>query len=107
MGIDPQWGVAGLTASAGVAGWVEFALLRRTLNARIGRTGLPASLVARLWGAAAIAAAAAWIVKFALGGHHPLAFGLMVIAAYGVVYFACAWLLRIEECAALVRRIGR
>ena len=32
LGIEPRWGVAGLTASAGVAGWVEFALLRRTLN---------------------------------------------------------------------------
>ena len=31
------WGAAGLTASAGSAGWVEMLLLRRTLNARIGR----------------------------------------------------------------------
>ncbi len=30
-----KFGVAGLTASAGVAGWVEFTLLRRTLNRRI------------------------------------------------------------------------
>ena len=36
-------GVAGLTASAGIAGWIEMLLLRRTLNARIGRTSLPAS----------------------------------------------------------------
>ena len=107
MGIDPQWGVAGLTASAGVAGWVEFTLLRRTLNARIGRTGLPASLVARLWLGAAVAAAAAWGVKIALGRHHPLVFGLVVIATYGIVYFGAAWLLRIEECAALVRRLRR
>ncbi|HEY2012388.1 MAG TPA: murein biosynthesis integral membrane protein MurJ, partial [Bryobacteraceae bacterium] len=57
LGIEPRWGVAGLTASAGVAGWVEFALLRRTLNRRIGSTGLPATLVARLWGSAAVAAA--------------------------------------------------
>ena len=36
IGIDRRWGVAGLTASAGVAGWVEFTLLRRALNRRIG-----------------------------------------------------------------------
>ena len=107
IGVDPKWGVAGLTASAGVAGWVEFTLLRRTLNARIGRTGLPASLVARLWFAAAVAAATAWGVKGALGFRHPLSFGLVVIAAYGVVYIAAAWLLRVEECAALVRRLRR
>ncbi|HLX71915.1 MAG TPA: murein biosynthesis integral membrane protein MurJ, partial [Verrucomicrobiae bacterium] len=29
-GIDARWSMAGLTASAGVAGWVEFVLLRRT-----------------------------------------------------------------------------
>jgi len=107
IGIDPKWGVAGLTASAGVAGWVEFTLLRRTLNARIGRTGLPGPLVARLWFAAALAAAAAWGVKTALGRHHPLVFGLAVIATYGMVYFGAAWLLRVEECAALVRRLRR
>ena len=49
----PAWGAAGLTASAGIAGWVEFALLRRTLNRRIGTTGLPVSLTARLWTSAA------------------------------------------------------
>ena len=32
LGLEPRWGVAGLTASAGVAGWVEFTLLRRTLE---------------------------------------------------------------------------
>jgi putative peptidoglycan lipid II flippase len=40
LGIDPRWGAAGLTASAGMAGWVEFVLLRRALNRRIGPTGL-------------------------------------------------------------------
>ena len=59
LGIAPRWGAAGLTASAGVAGWVEFWLLRRTLNRRIGPTGLPRSLVAKLWAAAAAGAAAA------------------------------------------------
>jgi putative peptidoglycan lipid II flippase len=53
LGIAERWGVAGLTASAGVAGWVEMLLLRRTLNARIGQTGLPASYVSTLWLAAA------------------------------------------------------
>ena len=32
IGIAQKWGVAGLTVSAGVAGWVEFALLRWALN---------------------------------------------------------------------------
>src|SRR5205823_2258645 len=49
LGISSIWGTAGLTASAGIAGWVEMLLLRRTLNARIGRTGLAAAYLAKLW----------------------------------------------------------
>ena len=71
IGIDPRWGVAGLTASAGVAGWVEFWLLRHTLNARIGRTGLAPGYLVRLWAAALAGAAAGWAVKLAIGPRHP------------------------------------
>jgi putative peptidoglycan lipid II flippase len=105
LGIDPGWGVAGLTASAGVSGWVEFALLRRTLNRRIGATGLPAGLTARLWGSALAAAAAAWSVRLAIGPQNRYVTALLVLGVYGLVYFAVAWLLRIEECIALFRRL--
>jgi putative peptidoglycan lipid II flippase len=99
LGIDRRWGVAGLTASAGVAGWVEFALLRRALNRRIGPTGLPARLVATLWASAGVAAAAAWGIKLALGPHNPRLIGAAVLIPYGVIYFAMTYLLRIEESA--------
>ncbi len=104
IGIDPRWGVAGLTASAGAAGWVEFAMLRRTLNARIGRTGLPARLTAKLWSAAAAGAAVAWGVKLSIGPHRPELIGAAVLVPYGLVYFAAAYLLRIEECRSALRR---
>src|SRR5213075_1839742 len=39
LGISTVWGAVGLTASAGIAGWVEMLMLRRTLNSRIGHTG--------------------------------------------------------------------
>jgi putative peptidoglycan lipid II flippase len=107
LGIDPKFGAAGLTASAGIAGWVEFALLRRTLNRRIGQTGLPVALVAKLWTSAALAAAVAWGVKLALGNKHPLVFGALIIDAYGASYFAAAYLLGVEECAGAIRRILR
>jgi putative peptidoglycan lipid II flippase len=107
LGIEPRWGVAGLTASAGVAGWVEFTLLRRTLNRRIGRTGLPASLVARLWGSALLAAAAAWAVKLAVGMARPKLDGAAILAAYGVTYFAAAYALQVEESAGALKRLAR
>ena len=112
LGIDPRWGVAGLTASAGVAGWVEFTLLRRALNRRIGQTGLPASLVARLWASAGVAAAVAWGVRLALGSFYTgptstfkiLASATGVLGAYGVVYFGVTYLLGVEECRRTLRR---
>jgi putative peptidoglycan lipid II flippase len=107
IGIEQRWGAAGLTASAGVAGWVEFTLLRRTLNRRIGQTGLPALLVAKLWMSAALAAAASWGVKLALGNRHPLVFGAVIIGTYGACYFAAAYALGVEECAGALRRLTR
>jgi putative peptidoglycan lipid II flippase len=107
IGIDPRWGMAGLTASTGVAGWVEFALLRRTLNRRIGRTGLPISLTARLWISATLAASAAWGVKLLLGRHGPILSAAAVLGTYGVVYFAASYVLRVEECRLTVKRFIR
>src|SRR5205085_10092295 len=70
LSIRPQWGAVGLTASAGLAGWVEFVLLRRSLNRRIGWTGLPFSYVSKLWVSAGACAAAAWPIKLPLGAPH-------------------------------------
>ena len=105
LGIDPHWGVAGLTGSAGVAGWVEFALLRRTLNRRIGPTGIPAALLGKLWGSAALAAAAAWGVKLAIGMDRPIVDGLIILGVYGALYLLLTFLMRVEECSRAVRRI--
>ncbi|MEO8597923.1 MAG: murein biosynthesis integral membrane protein MurJ [Candidatus Solibacter sp.] len=107
LNLAPQWGAAGLTASAGVAGWVEFTLLRRTLNQRIGATGLPVAFVAQLWASAAVGAAVAWGIKLALGKMHPIPAAAMILIPYGLTYFAVAWLLKVDECAALFARVTR
>jgi putative peptidoglycan lipid II flippase len=90
LGVAPQWGAAGLTASAGVSGWIEFALLRASLNRRVGPTGLRASLVARLWMAGLVAAAAAWGVKLVLPPLDPMARGVLVLGTFGLVYLGGA-----------------
>jgi putative peptidoglycan lipid II flippase len=108
LGIDPAWGVAGLTASAGIAGWVEFLLLRASLNRRIGGTGIPAVLAARLWGAALVAAAAGWGEKWAIGLGRPVPIhAAVILGVYGLMYFAMTYALDIEESAAVVRRVLR
>jgi putative peptidoglycan lipid II flippase len=67
LGIDPRWGVAGLTISAGIASWVEFTLLQRGIRRRIGQVGAPIAFLAQVWIAALIAAAAARGLLLAIG----------------------------------------
>jgi putative peptidoglycan lipid II flippase len=105
IGLDLKWGAAGLTASAGIAGWIEFALLRRTLNRRIGRTGLALGYVAKLWLAAAAGAAIGWAIKVLIGAHHPLIVAILVLLPYGLIYFAISSLLGVEEAKRVVRRV--
>ncbi len=107
LGFDPKWGAAGLTASAGFSGWVEFTLLRRGMNRRIGVTGVPAALVAKLWVSAAAGAALAWMVKLAIPRWHPTLAAIPILGVYGLTYFGVTYLLRVEECAGAVRRFLR
>ena len=105
LGLDPRWGAAGLTASAGIAGWLEFLLLRRTLNARIGVTGLSLPLTAKLWTAAVAGAAAAWILRAAIPVRHPVGEATLLLGAYGGIYLLVTARLGVSEAAALLRRL--
>ncbi|MGH9473318.1 MAG: lipid II flippase MurJ, partial [Terriglobales bacterium] len=115
LGLDKAWGVAGLTVAAGIGAWVEFLLLRRGVNRRIGPTGVPRRLLLKLVGAAVVAAAAARGLLWAMGGHgwsslgphHPWTVAVPVVGLYGAVYFAAAWLLRVPELAAAGRLLRR
>ena len=104
LGIDPKWGVAGLTMSAGIAGWIEFALLRRTLNRRIGRTGLALPFVAKLWAGAVAGAAVGWAIKLLIGSRHPVIIAALVLVPYGLTYFAVVGFLRVPEANAVINR---
>jgi putative peptidoglycan lipid II flippase len=105
LGIDPRWGAAGLTASAGIAGWIEFICLRGGLTSRIGRTGVPSRLLVRLWGSAVLAAAPAWVVKLALEDQHPLIVALFSLGMYGATYLALTAELGVPEARRMVARV--
>jgi putative peptidoglycan lipid II flippase len=107
LGIDLRWGVIGLTAASGVAGWIEFFLLRRTLNRRIGQTGLPFSYISKLWLAAFLSAFLAVAIKFALGARHPLLLAALCLAPYGLLYFAITSLFKLPEAHTVVGRFTR
>lgn len=104
LGIDLRWGAVGLTGSAGVSGWVEFLLLRRGLNRRIGKTGVSPSFLSTLCAASGAAAAIAWATKLAVGPGRPLVLAAVSLGLYGIVYFGMAYLLRIPEAEGAIRR---
>lgn len=105
IGISPEWGTAGLTGSAGLAGWVEFLLLQRSLNRQIGKSGLPFSTLAKLWVASVVAGLFGLAVKLGFSVHHPVLRGVTVIAAFGVVYFPVAAAFGVPEARAWLRKV--
>jgi putative peptidoglycan lipid II flippase len=107
LGIPARWGVVGLTATAGLSAWVEFTLLRRTLNTRIGRTGLAPAYLARLWTAAAAGAAVAWAIKLALPFSQPVMVAIVTLLPYGFIFLGCTIVLGIPEAHGAVKQIRR
>jgi putative peptidoglycan lipid II flippase len=106
VGIEPRWGAAGLTLSAGLAGWLELALLRRALVVRIGRAHLASGLLAKLWGAAGASAAAALAIERVAAPAHPVLVAAAVLGPYGALYLGGTLALGIPEARALVARAG-
>jgi putative peptidoglycan lipid II flippase len=105
FGIQARWGAVGLTISAGIASWVEFTLLRRTLNSRIGRTGLSGNYLVQLWTAALMAAAAGWTIRQFYGQRGPILLAGLVLIPYGMIYLAATALFGVSESRSSFGRI--
>ena len=109
-------GAIGLTASAGIAGWLEYLLLRHGLQKRVGEIRMPPSFQLKLWlSAVAAGVAGAAFYRFVLprlGPHLPrilphIRDGAMVVAVFGCVYFGMAMLTGVPEAQATLRRFKR
>ncbi len=114
LGLPLAWGVAGLAAASGLAAWVEFFLLRRSLHGRIGplvenrleRTGL--------WLCALLAAGSAWAVvslvapAVSSGTSWRWLADLGGLALYGSVYLAATVVLQLTpfDLRARLRRLA-
>jgi putative peptidoglycan lipid II flippase len=107
LGMNTVWGAAGLTASAGIAGWVEMLMLRRTLNSRIGHTGLPLDYIVKLWGAAVAGGIVAWLLKLTLPPMHPAMAAVIILGPYGLVFLGTTFLLHVSEASTAVSRLLR
>ena len=107
LGVNPQLGAAGITVASGTAGWIEYLLLRRSLNRRIGTTGLSFAYIAKLWIGALIGAGLAWAVKFVVAGWHPIPLAVVVLGVYGSCYFAIGYLFGLPPARAIIGRFLR
>ena len=104
LGYSPAWGAFGLTASAGFAAWIEFLLLKRWLEKRIGHVPIPAKLGLFALGVAALAGAAGYGTWFVVPGRIG---AIAAIAMFGIVYLGIMVVARVPEVGALTRRLRR
>lgn len=104
IGIELRWGVVGLTISAGVAAWVEFVLLRRSLNRRIGRTGFKVSYLVKLCIAALAAAAIGCWLRNYFAHQSPVILAVMVLLPFAIVYLGLAWAFGLADARTFIKR---
>jgi putative peptidoglycan lipid II flippase len=110
-------GAIGLTASAGIAGWLEFLLLRHFLQRRIGRVDFTMGFQLQLWASAIIAAIAAvffgiyvaqpFVEKLPHMVPHHIATAALVAGVFGIIYFAATFALNVPESRATLKRFKR
>jgi putative peptidoglycan lipid II flippase len=100
-------GAVGLAAGSGIAAWIEWALLRRALRRRIGPVGAGAGALARMFVAALAGAAAGWGVRILLPDIGSIPEAVVVFGTYGLVYFAVAAALGLEEIHGVATRVRR
>jgi len=110
--LDPKLGAVGLTASAGMAGWVEFALLRRGIMQRVGRADVPRGFLVRLWAAAASAGVLGLAMRYLASAWPATRLAAVVRAAavfglFGTSYLALALGLKVPEAGRMVERARR
>ena len=95
LDIESKYGATGLTLAGSIAGWIEFLLLRRSLGARIGPTGVTFSYGARVWLAAILAALIAWAARMLLPPLAPLLRAAVVLPIFGVAFLGVAFVTRV------------
>jgi putative peptidoglycan lipid II flippase len=104
LGFSPVWGAAGLTASAGLAAWLEMLLLRQYLQKKIGRFSLGGRWLVLGWLAAILAGGAAFAVHRYWPIARPIPSAIVVLGVYGTVYGFLALAFRLPLAMSLWKR---
>ncbi|HPS58064.1 MAG TPA: murein biosynthesis integral membrane protein MurJ [Spirochaetota bacterium] len=108
LGLDSVYGTAGLTLASGIAGWVEFYLLKRSLVSVIGEFHVEKMLMFKLWSAALAGIACGWGVKIILGFYthfHPAINALLILGVFGSIYILLLFMMNNNESKAIIGRL--
>lgn len=100
-------GAAGLALGSGIAGWAEYALLRRALRRRVGSVRIGGGEGGRIVSAAAVAAVVGLVARPVVAGLPVALAALLALPAVGAAYLAVAYGLRVSEARALLGRLRR
>jgi putative peptidoglycan lipid II flippase len=106
IGLPAHLSLIGLTLAAGVAAWIEFTLLRLSMNRRIGRTGLRPAYVAKLAVIAFAAGGIAFAAKYFTQSLPPLLSGPIVLSIFGLIYLGSAFVSGIPEATQLLSAVS-
>jgi putative peptidoglycan lipid II flippase len=104
-----RFGAVGLALGSAAGAWLELGLLRRGLGRRIGPHAPALGRMARLVGAALLAAGLAWAIREGLAGSwpeaHPVVEAILVLGPMGAAYLALTRAAGVPSpLAALLRR---
>ncbi len=100
-------GIVGLTVSAGMAAWLEYKLLQRSLRVRIGDDiGAGIGFVLRCWLAAILGAAVCVALKLALSEVRPFIAAVLIFSLYGALYFTVCLIANVAPARSLLRQIS-
>jgi putative peptidoglycan lipid II flippase len=108
FGIEVLYGTAGLTFASGVAGWIEFYFLRRSLFSVIGEFNIEKNLMVKLWSAALTGILCGLCVRFALRAYtdfHPAINASLVLGVYGSIYILLLYIMGNNESRIIIGRI--
>lgn len=108
LGLPASWGIVCLTVTSSAVGWLEFVLLRRKLNARIGPSGLPWSFILQAGAASILASGAGFGMKMLMATLWPSAppylTAVPIFGIFGLVYFGVAAALGVPQAHQVLRR---
>jgi len=109
-------GPVGLALGAAAGAWLEWTLLHRALEKRIGAVGAGGSHLVKMFVAAVSAAAAGYGAGYVAGqpavlgaslSLHPVPMAVLVIGVFGLVYFAIARALGLTEAQVVMDSVLR